>query len=111
MNLIGARRVALRERGEQSNASDRRDYTKRGPSQREHEILDEQETPEPRDTRAERRTDDELRLAPHAAHERQVDDIRRRDDEHERGCGHEHPERQTRLLADRLLERNDRDAI
>ena len=54
------------------------------PSERENQILGEQQPAQPLGARAERGAHRELVLAPHAAHEREVRDVRARDDQHER---------------------------
>ena len=63
------------------------------------------------DAGAERRAHHELVLAAHAAHEREVHDVRGRDDHHERRGAHEQPQRQPRAFAEHFLERDDGDAI
>ena len=109
-NLRGARRIPRRERHEQSHSADgHRDAEDRA-EEREHQILDEQQPTQPADARAERRADDELVLAPHAAHQCEIGDVRSRDDHHERGGRHQQPECESRALAKRLFERKHGDA-
>ena len=68
------------ERREQSHAADREDDAERGTREREQKILDEQQPSQPHHAGAERRANDQLLLASHAAHEREVHDVRGGDD-------------------------------
>ena len=75
-NLVRARRIALGERDEQPHAAERDEHAEQRRPSAEHQILDEQQPAEPRDAGAERGAHDELLLAAHAAHEREVHDVR-----------------------------------
>ena len=78
--------------------------SERAAHQREQQILDEQQLAQPRDAGAERRAHDELVLATHAAHEREVRDVGAGDDEHERRGAHQQPEREPGVLAEHFAD-------
>ena len=110
-DLGGARRVPGDEADQQLEPAERDDETERGPHEREQEVLDQQQPPQPTVPGAERGAHHQLVPPSHAAHQREIGDVRRRDDQDERRGTHQQPEGQLGALADGLLEGNDRDPV
>jgi hypothetical protein len=106
-----ARAVAGGEGREHAHAGKRYRQSDSTPHQRQQQVLDEQELPQPCHAGAERGANDELVLAAHSAHEGEVRHVGACNDEHEGSRGHQQPERRLRLLAERFAERRDGDVV
>ncbi len=111
LDLAGARRVAGDETDQQLEPAQGDEETQRGPNEREQEILHEQQPPQPAVAGAERGPHHQLVTPSHAPHQREICDVRRRDEENERRDTDQQPEGQLGSLADGLLEGNDRDPV
>ena len=110
-DLAGAWAVPLGEGDQHPHTTKSQHKTERGPEERQHQVFGEQELAEARGAGAQRGAHREFVFAAHAAHERQVGDVRAGDDEDKGRGAHQEPEGELGLLPEDFLEWRECDRV